>query len=78
MIELDLAGRRLHLDVPPEELKRRRAAWQAPAAHDSRGYTRLFLDHVQGADRGVDLDILVGGSGPGATYATDAQANAQR
>ena len=77
MIELNLAGRRLHLDVPPEELARRRAAWQAPARSETRGYTRLFLDHAQQADRGVDLDILVGGSGQGAAYATDAQANTQ-
>ena len=74
MIELDLAQRRLHLDVEPAELARRRAAWVAPARPETRGYTRLFLDHAQQADRGVDLDILVGGSGPGATYATDAQA----
>ena len=74
MIELDVAQRRLHLDVPAEELERRRAAWQPSIAHDTRGYTRLFLDHVQGADRGVDFDVLLGGSGPGAAYATDAQA----
>jgi len=74
MIELDVPQRRLHLDVAPEELQRRRAVWRAPAASDGRGYTRLFLDHVQQADRGVDFDILVGGSGPGAAYATDAQA----
>ena len=77
MIELDVAQRRLHLDVAPAELERRRAAWQAPLGRESRGYTRLFLDHVQQADRGVDFDILVGASGPGAAYATDAQANAE-
>ncbi len=74
MIELDVAERRLHLDVAPAELQRRRAAWRAPAKNDTRGYTRLFLDHVQQADRGVDFDILVGGSGQGTAYATDAQA----
>lgn len=74
MIELDVAERRLHLDVAPAELQRRRAAWQAPSGNDTRGYTRLFLDHVQQADQGVDFDILVGGSGQGAAYATDAQA----
>ncbi|MYD09802.1 MAG: dihydroxy-acid dehydratase [Chloroflexi bacterium] len=74
MIELDVAERRLHLDVAPEELQRRRAAWRPPAPNAERGYTRLFLDHTQQADRGVDFDILVGGSGQGAAYATDAQA----
>ena len=73
MIELDLSARSLHLDVPDEELQRRRDQWQAPDHSQARGYTRIFLDHAQGAERGVDLDILVGGSGPGAAYATDAQ-----
>ncbi len=74
IIELDVPARRLHLEVAPEELERRRRLWRAPAEHDSRGYTRVFLDHVQQADHGVDLDILVGGSGQGVEYATDAQA----
>ncbi len=74
MIELDLPARRLHLDVADEELERRRLAWQAPDHSDARGYTRIYLDHAQGAERGVDLDILVGGSGSGVDYATDAQA----
>ena len=74
MIELDVARRRLHLDVAQEELQRRRAAWRPPPPNAARGYTRLFLDHAQQANRGVDLDILVGGSGQGAAYATDAQA----
>ena len=75
MIELDVPQRRLHLDVAPEELERRKAAWQAPARQETRGYPRLFLDHAQQAHRGVDFDILVGGSGQGAAYATDAQAH---
>lgn len=74
MIELDVPARRLRLDVAPEELQRRRQQWQAPSLSDARGYTRIFLDHVQGADRGVDFDILLGGSGSGVEYATDAQA----
>ena len=74
MIELDVPARRLHLDVTPEELERRQAEWQPVTSQTERGYTRLFLDHVQQADRGVDLDILVGGSGQGVRYATDAQA----
>ena len=74
MIELDVPARRLQLDVTDEELARRRARWRPPLAASARGYTRLYLDHVQGAERGVDLDILVGGSGHGGDYATDAQA----
>ena len=74
IIELDVAARRLHLEVSDAELERRRREWHPPHEHSSRGYTRLYLDHVQGADLGVDLDILVGGSGPGEAYVADAQA----
>jgi L-arabonate dehydrase len=63
MIELDVERRRLHLEVSDEELKRRRAAWRAPASPMSRGYTKLYFDHVQQADKGADLDFLVGASG---------------
>ena len=62
-IELDVAARRLHLDVPEEELARRLADWQPPATTHSRGYYKLYTDHVMQADRGADLDFLVGKSG---------------
>jgi dihydroxy-acid dehydratase len=32
-------------------------------ANPSRGWERLYVDHVQQADTGADLDFLVGGSG---------------
>ncbi|MFM0642299.1 dihydroxy-acid dehydratase, partial [Paraburkholderia metrosideri] len=62
MIELDVDARRLHLDVTDEELARRRAAWQPPAP-PTRGYYKLYVDHVLQADQGADLDFLVGSSG---------------
>ena len=62
-VELDVAGRRLHLDVADEELAQRRANWEPPPTRSERGYTRLFYDHVMQADRGVDFDFLVGKSG---------------
>jgi dihydroxy-acid dehydratase len=65
MIELDVAKRRLHLDVSDEELERRRKKWKAPAAPMARGYTKLYVDHVLQASEGADLDFLVGSSGPG-------------
>ncbi len=61
-IELDVEGRRLHLDISDEELSRRRANWQQPASHDTRGYVSLYVDHVLQADKGVDFDFLVGKS----------------
>jgi L-arabonate dehydrase len=62
IIELDVPARKLHLDVTDEELARRRAAWKAPEP-PKRGYYKLYVEHVQQADKGADLDFLVGGSG---------------
>jgi L-arabonate dehydrase len=62
-IELDVAARRLHLDVPDAELARRKERWQPPAPPSERGYYKLYHDHVLQADRGADLDFLVGSSG---------------
>ena len=64
-ITLDVPGRRLELHVDEATLATRRAAWTAPVAHFDRGYGALFLEHVLQADRGVDFDFLVGGSGSG-------------
>ena len=62
MIELDVAGRRLHLEVSDEEMARRRVNWKPPV-HPNRGYQKLYVEHVQQAHLGADLDFLVGGSG---------------
>ena len=63
MIELDVAQRRLHLDVSDNELAIRRSAWQKPSPAASRGYVHLYINHVTGADKGADLDFLQGSSG---------------
>ncbi|MBN6150897.1 dihydroxy-acid dehydratase [Xanthomonas sp. AmX2] len=62
IIELDVPGRSLHLEVSDEELLRRRAEWTPPQP-PQRGWCKLYVDHVQQAHLGADLDILVGGSG---------------
>ncbi len=64
IIELDVAARRLHLEVSDEELARRRAAWVEPE-RPKRGWYKLYVDHVQQAHLGADLDFLVGASGAG-------------
>ncbi len=64
MIELDVDKRRLHLDVSAAELERRRAKWRPPEAPAS-GYQKLYVDHVMQADKGCDLDFLVGRRGAG-------------
>jgi dihydroxy-acid dehydratase len=61
-ISLDVTGRKLHLEVPDDELGRRRAAWQPPTSlRQARGYARLYVDHVLQADQGADFDFLLGG-----------------
>jgi len=63
LIELDVPARRLQLLVSDEELARRRAAWTPPEPVARRGYVKLYVDHVQQAHLGADLDLLVGSSG---------------
>jgi len=60
MIELDVHGRRLHLEVSDEELARRRAEWKPIAPTMRGGYQSMYIKHVMQADEGADLDFLVG------------------
>ncbi|MGH6932711.1 MAG: L-arabinonate dehydratase [Dongiaceae bacterium] len=62
-IELDVARRRLQIDVSEAELARRRQSWKPPAPAMLSGYQKLYIDHVMQADRGCDLDFLVGRRG---------------
>jgi len=59
-IRLSVAEGRLDLLVDEAELARRRAAWAPAPPRYERGYARLYVDHVLQADRGADLDFLVG------------------
>lgn len=63
LIALDVPGRRLELQVPPDELERRLQAWAGPAAKAERGYVKLYCDTVNQAHDGADLDFLVGKTG---------------
>jgi dihydroxy-acid dehydratase len=65
IIVLDVAARRLDLDVPDDVLLKRSPtkATIDGFANPARGWERLYVDHVQQADTGADLDFLVGGSG---------------
>jgi L-arabonate dehydrase len=61
-IELDVPNRSLNLRVSDDELARRRAEWRPRAPHFTRGYGRMFLDHVLQANEGCDFDYLRGGT----------------
>ncbi|MBR2573288.1 MAG: dihydroxy-acid dehydratase [Loktanella sp.] len=67
MIELDVAGRRLHLDITDAALQARLAAWSAEKSganpRPASGYAMLYHDRVMGADTGADFDFLVGHRG---------------
>ncbi|NUU21237.1 MAG: dihydroxy-acid dehydratase [Streptomycetaceae bacterium] len=65
VISLDVAARRIDVDVPADELARREPnqATVAGFAAPARGWERLYIDHVLGADTGADLDFLIGSSG---------------
>lgn len=63
LIKLDVAGRSLQLLVEDEELQKRKGMLQPFINEYKRGYVSLFIDHVEQAHLGVDLDFLKGGSG---------------
>lgn len=63
LICLDVPARKIDLLVDEVELERRRLLWKKPAYHTDRGYVSMYQRHVQQADKGADLDFLVGNSG---------------
>ena len=62
-IEVDVPNRSIHLHVSDEELAERRKNWKPIDLGYDRGYTKLFVNTVMQADKGADLDFLVGKSG---------------
>jgi len=58
LIALDVPARSLTLEVPDEELARRRAEWKPAPRHYERGYGVLFLNEVTQADEGCDFRFL--------------------
>jgi dihydroxy-acid dehydratase len=59
-IELNVESRNLELCVSDDEMGLRRKAWTPPPPVASGGYQRLYIEHVLQADRGADLDFLLG------------------
>jgi L-arabonate dehydrase len=64
-IELDVPNRTINLLVADDVLQARKAKWKPQPAHSERGWVKLYVDHVQQANLGADLDFLVGNSGHG-------------
>jgi dihydroxyacid dehydratase/phosphogluconate dehydratase len=63
IIDLDVIAGRLDMDVPDDELARRRAEWTAPESKFGRGYGWAYSAHVMQADTGCDFDFLETGFG---------------
>ncbi len=57
-IKLSVKERRLDLLVSEEELKKRKSAWKPPVTPPTRGYAKLYMDHVLQAEHGCDFDFL--------------------
>ena len=57
-ITLDVAGRRLHLEISDDELATRKAAWKAPETKFTRGYGKLYFDETTQAHEGCDFRFL--------------------
>lgn len=58
-IELDVENRKIELCISDEEMKRRKGNWTSPVQKATRGYVRLYQEHVLQADEGCDFDFLV-------------------
>jgi dihydroxy-acid dehydratase len=64
-IILDVPNRRIDVDIPQEELDARppSKALLDAVARPTRGWEKLYVDTVTGADTGADLSFLIGSSG---------------
>jgi dihydroxy-acid dehydratase len=64
-ISLDGPNRRLELLISADELAARTKTWKRghPPSKYTRGYYKLYVQHVTQADQGCDLDFLTGASG---------------
>ena len=57
MISIDIPGCRITLEVPEEELARRKAAWVCPEPRVKTGYLARYAKMVTSADKGAILDF---------------------
>ena len=58
LITLDVPARTLTVEVPDDELDRRRAAWTPPEPKYGRGYGALYSEHITQANTGCDFAFL--------------------
>ena len=63
LIEVDVNNGKLHLDVSDEVIAERLKVYQPILPDIKSGYQKMYVDHVMQADKGADLDFLVGKRG---------------
>ena len=63
VIEVDVKNCKLHLNVSNEVIEKRLEAYQPILPEIKGGYQKMYVDHVMQADKGADLDFLVGKRG---------------
>ena len=65
VISLDVEKRTLNVELTDEELKNRKPSQKMldSLSKPDRGWQKMYVDHVNQADTGADLDFLVGSSG---------------
>jgi dihydroxy-acid dehydratase len=57
-IRLSVRDRKIDLMVNEAELQKRKSVWKAPVTAPTRGYAKLYMDHVLQAEHGCDFDFL--------------------
>src|SRR5687767_11915097 len=57
-IRLSVKERRIDLAIPESELQKRKVGWKPPVSPPTRGYAKLYMDHVLQAEHGCDFDFL--------------------
>ena len=57
-IKLSVKERRIDLMISEDEMRKRRSVWKSPGTAPTRGYAKLYMDHVLQAEHGCDFDFL--------------------
>jgi dihydroxy-acid dehydratase len=57
-IRISVRERKIELLVSDDELRKRKSSWKPPVQAPSRGYAKLYMDHVLQAEDGCDFDFL--------------------
>ena len=63
LIEIDVNKGSMNLNVDEETIKNRLNNYNPILPEISGGYQKMYIDHVMQADKGADLDFLIGKRG---------------